>query len=932
MKHFLHFIVTFIFAIGILWSCQKEPEFIYSGPSSIDLKADGGSSTLTFSANRNWTVSSSDSWVSVSPSSGAASDSPITISVSCNPNTTYDDRRATVTITMEGFTQVITVQQSADKVILLPTKSYILASGESSFEVEVQANVGYSVSVSVDWIKQISTKGLVSDKLSFSVEENTAVDNREGRIIVKALEGNVSEQIVSVVQSGKDALIVKDSNYDMPYGGGAVEVKVEANVEFDVNTDSEWIHYVQTKAMSTSTVCLSVDENPTYSTREGKVVIGQKGGYLSHTVTIKQAERIAVNSVELNKASLILPLGESETLVATVKPDNASDLDVSWESDHPEVATVNDQGLVTAVSEGTATITAKAINGKSATCIVSAQNIAPRNQIWYTTVSGKPVGVMEDWGGNCVVSNTYENGKGIIVLERGIETVPAYCFQHTDVSSVEIPEGVTSLSYGVFNLCGELVSVSLPNSLRIIGSGAFESCRKLEDINIPDGLKEIGPHAFMSTGIKSFTLPEGVEELPDMVFYECHNLKSVTLHSNLKTIGTRAFEGCESIEKIDLDATVPPTFVIISADTGGYGPFGRPYVNNYYWPVYVPDEAAEDYARAVGWRDYLPWLFTKSGKPLTSFVYKSTDYSKDGEVVLLQKATVGRGVNIVFLGDGFIDKDMDPDGWYEQKMRRGMEVLFCWEPFKTFRDRFNVYTIKCISSSNSYGFPGMERCFSADVAGDKGFVGLQDKGEIVVSMIEKIPNPYNTPINVIVLYNTGISIGRSHAWHREAFGISYCYTIDAIAHEVGHSFGWLADEYITSDSVTDPDRLKIGMDEHHLEGSNTNIDYKSDPSEVLWSHFISDPRYSDEGIGVFQGASSSSTYLYRPTFDSIMRLRGPFNAPSRETIYKHIMQWSEGKTWTYDYEEFVKADAAGHEQWMSHLKPNGSMKEIEYPK
>lgn len=45
----------------------------------------------------------------------------------------------------------------------------------------------------------------------------------------------------------------------------------------------------------------------------------------------------------------------------------------------------------------------------------------------------------------------------------------------------------------------------------------------------------------------------------------------------------------------------------------------------------------------------LSWLFTKSGKPLTSFVYKSTDYSKDGEVVLLQKATVGRGVNIVFL-------------------------------------------------------------------------------------------------------------------------------------------------------------------------------------------------------------------------------------------------------------------------------------------
>ncbi len=864
MKHFLHFIVAFIFAIGILWSCQKEPEFIYSGPSSIELKADGGSSTLTFSANRNWTVASSDFWVSVSPSSGAASDGPITISVSCNPNTTYEDRSATVTITMEGFTQMITVQQPANKGIVLPTKSYILASCERSFEVEVQANVEYSASASVDWIKQISTKGLVSDKLSFSVEENTAIDDREGRITVKALDGSVPEQVVSVIQSGKDALIVKDSIFDMPYGGGAVEVKVEANVEFDVKTDSDWIHFVQTKAVGTSIVCLSVDENLTYSHREGKVRIEQKGGTLSHTVIIRQAERIAVSSVELNKTSLILPLGESETLFATIKPDNASDLAVSWESDHPEVATVNDQGLVTAVSEGTATITAKAANGISATCIVSAQNIAPRNQIWYTTASGKPVS-KDYWRDNRIVSNTYENGKGVIVFEKNLKTIPSDVFSGRDLTTVEIPEGV--------------------------------------------------------------------EEIGRMVFYDCHNLISVTLPSTLKVIGASVFDGCDNIERVDLGATVPPTCIIDIPDQGGYGPLGRPYNKDLFsGKLYVPDEAAEDYANALGWKDYLTRLFTKSGEPLTSFVYNSTDYSKDGEVVLLQKATVGRGVNIVFLGDGFIDKDMETGGWYEQKMRRGMEILFCLEPLKTLRDRFNIYTVKCVSSSNSYGYPGMDRCFSADYTDENAKISLEDKYDNALTATERIPNPYKTPINIIILFNTDLSIGRPHAWWRETFGMAHCYSMESIPHEFGHSFGWLSDEYLTSDSVTDPDRLKIGMDQHHLEGSNTNIDYKSDPSEVLWSHFISDPRYSDEGIGVFQGASSSSIYLYRPTFDSIMRLRGPFNAPSRETIYKHIMQWSEGESWTYDYEEFVKADAGGHEQWMSHLKPDGSMKEIEYPK
>ena len=766
---------------------------------------------------------------------------------------------------MEGFTQVVSVQQPANKGIVLPTKSYILASGESSIEVEVQANVEYSASVSVDWIKQISTKGLVSSKLAFSVEENTAIDDREAQIKVNSLDGSVPEQVVSVVQSGKDALIVKDAGYDMPYGGGAIEVKVDANVEFDVKTDSDWIHYVQTKAMSSSTVCLSVDENLTYSTREGKVAIRQKGGSLSHTVTIKQAERIAVSSVELNKTSLILPLGETETLVATVKPENASDPALSWESDHPEVATVNDQGLVKAVAEGTATITAKAVNGKYASCVVSSQNIAPRNQIWYTTANGKPVSVYS--GDNRIVSNTYENGKGVIVFEKNLTIVPQYVFEGRNLTTIEIPEGVEEIGHGVF--------------------------------------------------------------------YDCHSLVSATLPSTLKIVGSSLFTGCENIERVDLNATEPPICNISDPDTGGYGPLGRPYNKDLFsGKLYVPDEAAEDYAKALGWKDYLTRLFTKSGKPLTSYVYKSTDYSKDGEVVLLQKATVGRGVNFLFLGDGFIDKDLEPGGLYEQKMRRGMEFLFCWEPFKTFRDRFNIYTIKSVSASNSYGLPGIDRCFSSDVVGDTKPVNIIDKYDRILSSIESIPNPYNTPINIIVLYNTDLAIGANpHASWRKTWGAALCYSMESIAHEVGHSFGWLNEEYIRSDNLTEADleRLKEGMTRHHNDGEYTNNDYRSDPSEVLWSHFISDPRYADEGIGVFQGASESSKYLYRPTFDSIMRLRGPFNAPSRETIYKHIMQWSEGESWTYDYEEFVKADAGGHEQWMSHLKPDGKMKQIEFP-
>lgn len=97
---------------AVLSSCQKAPELTLTGSASIELSEDGGSGSITFTANRDWEVSCSDSWVSVSPSSGTASDGPVTVSVRCNANTTYEDRTATVTIRMEELTQTVTIRQA----------------------------------------------------------------------------------------------------------------------------------------------------------------------------------------------------------------------------------------------------------------------------------------------------------------------------------------------------------------------------------------------------------------------------------------------------------------------------------------------------------------------------------------------------------------------------------------------------------------------------------------------------------------------------------------------------------------------------------------------------------------------------------------------------------------------------------------------------
>lgn len=90
-------------------------------------------------------------------------------------------------------------------------------------------------------------------------------------------------------------------------------------------------------------------------------------------------QAIAVESVTLDKTAITLEIGGEETLTATVTPDNATDKAVAWSSDNTAVATVAD-GKVTAVSAGTATVTAAA-DGKSATCSVTVNAPAPITEV-----------------------------------------------------------------------------------------------------------------------------------------------------------------------------------------------------------------------------------------------------------------------------------------------------------------------------------------------------------------------------------------------------------------------------------------------------------------------------------------------------------------------------------------------------------------------
>ena len=288
--------------------------------------------------------------------------------------------------------------------------------------------------------------------------------------------------------------------------------------------------------------------------------------------------------------------------------------------------------------------------------------------------------------------------------------------------------------------------------------------------------------------------------------------------------------------------------------------------------------------------------------------YTSTDYSRDGEVITMQTATNGKGIDIVFMGDGYVDKQMDDDGKYEQDMRASMEYFFEVEPYKSFRDRFNVYAVKVISP-NEEKEEGCQWRLNYDNA-----LCFEYASEVPGINLNKatVVNVTNSPNLFFISGYTNMYEGGASIAHIEQGGPS-----SIIVHEAGgHGFGKLLDEYIYSgyeDNYCPPENLESFKEwirtDYHNKGWGVNIDTTDDPEKVIWSHFLKDERYEGE-VGIWQGAWYWPTDLWRASENSVMNSDySYFNAPSREAIYKWIMQWSEGEGWEYDYEKFVEYDA-----------------------
>lgn len=306
-------------------------------------------------------------------------------------------------------------------------------------------------------------------------------------------------------------------------------------------------------------------------------------------------------------------------------------------------------------------------------------------------------------------------------------------------------------------------------------------------------------------------------------------------------------------------------------------------------------------------------IYQQEGYKLTFPMYESSDYSMDGTVITLQEHTVGKGLKVVIMGEAYSDR-LIADGTYRRDAEMAMEAFFSEEPYTSFRDYFDVYLVNVVSRNEVIG---ENTAFQTSYEFDRNT--FETNPLIAIDYVSGMPETnYSTEnITSMIIMNTK-SYFRSNCWTwSDGFSAAFCShngdeenLRQTVHHEAcGHGFGKLSDEYVEFEGTYPYPESIISL---HTINESMNVDVTNDPDEIVWSYFLTDMRYEKEKIGIYEGALYHPKGAYRATENSIMRYNtGRFNAPSRQSIYRRIMEESGG---VYSFEAFLEYDEINRRQ------------------
>ena len=146
-----------------------------------------------------------------------------------------------------------------------------------------------------------------------------------------------------------------------------------------------------------------------------------------------------------------------------------------------------------------------------------------------------------------------------VTIPNSVTSIGVNAFKDCrDLTTVNIPDGVTSIGENAFYYCTSLSSkITIPGSLASISDGTFADCHSLTSVTILDGVTSIGERAFWSCGsLTSITIPNSVTSISKDAFHDCVSLTSVTIPNSVTSIGEAAFWNCSSLTSLTIPASI----------------------------------------------------------------------------------------------------------------------------------------------------------------------------------------------------------------------------------------------------------------------------------------------------------------------------------------------------------------------------------------
>lgn len=491
---------------------QKQKDALLLTNDKFEVGQNGGTVTVEVKANVSYTTTIGEEckdWIKENSNTRALSTTTKSYDIAMNEN--GKKREGSIIFSDGSLTETVHIYQAGGSIILLSQNDcHVGASGEE-ITVELRSNCDYEVMMpSVDWIKETMTRGMSSHTLHYTVAANDTYDGREAKIVYRDRSDNSIADTLTILQAQKDAIIVSEKEVKVGSEGGTVEVKIDANVDFEMQLpDVDWISEVSTRGLSTHKKYLRITENTGESAREAIVLFRNTASGIEEALTISQSAKGKRVKVHVEKPGTLSDyIAESEKL-------NVEELEVSGNLGGKDIAFIREMA---------GTYNHANTEGKLVYLDMTEANIVADGEYYLRSSSGKEYLPTENTIGERMFTS------------RGLQTIL-------------LPKSVISIDDYAFSSCRSLNKVVIyENSVKTIGMAAFEYCSSLADIVLPEGVTTIARSAFWGcSSLSRIDLPEGVTTIGHSAFYGCEKLSSVKLPNSLTTIEGFAFSGCNGL-------------------------------------------------------------------------------------------------------------------------------------------------------------------------------------------------------------------------------------------------------------------------------------------------------------------------------------------------------------------------------------------------